>query len=239
MITPQLPLNLQLPSYATFANFCTTAANHQLVAHLKSVSQGTGEFLIYCWGEQGVGKTHLLQASCHAATQHGLTAMYLDLADSQCWCPQLLQGFEQINLVCLDNIHVLAGQSAWEMALFNLYNSLQAHQQHLVVSANVAPVHLILTLPDLMSRLAAGLSFQIGKLNDAEKQQVLQQLAQRRGLRLDAHVAAYMLHRYARDMKTLSLLLDKLDHVSLSVQRRLTIPLVKQVLDDLVVSREA
>ena len=43
-------------------------------------------------------------------------------------------------------------------------------------------------------------------------------------------VARFLLNRSSRDMKTLIATLDRLDQASISAQRRLTIPFVKETL---------
>ncbi len=36
-----------------------------------------------------------------------------------------LQGLEQLDLVCVDDIHVIAGDRAWEEALFHCFNRIR------------------------------------------------------------------------------------------------------------------
>ena len=60
----------------------------------------------------------------------------------------------------------------------------------------------------------------------------LTRLAAERGLVLQSEIGRYLLNRCPRDMKHLQILLDELDRASLVAQRRLTIPFVKEVLQD-------
>jgi DnaA-homolog protein len=61
----------------------------------------------------------------------------------------------------------------------------------------------------------------------------LQLRARHRGLELPDDTARYLLTRSRRDMTSLYALLDRLDRESLRTQRRLTVPFVREVLQNL------
>jgi DnaA family protein len=97
-------------------------------------------------------------------------------------------------------------------------------------AANVVPTALGLQLPDLLSRLMNGVILQIQTLTDAEKLAALQLRANMRGFELPLEVGQFLLQRWPRNLSVLFAALEKLDHLSLVEQRRLTIPFVKQAL---------
>lgn len=221
---PQLPLRIGLRDSATFANFypgTNAGASHVL-------QQGEEPF-IYLWGASGCGKSHLLQAACHAAGEQGVLAIYLPL-DEQGMAPSMLEGLESMGLVCLDNLQAVAGDSAWEIALFHLYNRLRECGNRLLAAGNGAPGSLGLGLPDLVSRLGWGPVFQLQSLDDAGKAEALRLRAANRGMQMPTEVATYLLQRAPRDMHALFDLLERLDEGSLAAQRKLTIPFVRQLL---------
>ncbi|MFO7603771.1 MAG: DnaA regulatory inactivator Hda [Gammaproteobacteria bacterium] len=221
MMIQQLPLAVRLLDSATFDNFFA-AGNESAVNDLKSAVQP----FVYLWGVAGSGKTHLLQAACHA---RGSGSAYLPLG-AEGIVPEMLDGMEQMSLLCLDNLDAIAGDPAWETALFHLYNRLHDLQHQLVVAASMSPRALPLTLPDLQSRLGWGISYQLAELADADKLIALQMRAQRRGMHLPTEVAEYLLRRYPRDMVSLFALVERLDEGSLAAQRKITIPFVRQLL---------
>lgn len=218
----QLPLGIQLRDTATFASFYP-AQNQQLLAALKE-SEETG---IYFWGASGAGKSHLLQALCHEKTESGKRVAWLPLAEPGLM-PAMLEDMEQFDLICVDDLQQVAGNDDWEIALFHLYNRIQARAGRLVISANQPLASLPVKLPDLASRLGWGLVYQLQELADDDKQAALQLRAGARGIELADEVAAYLLRRAPRDMKSLFSLLDRLDEASLVAQRKLTIPFVRE-----------
>lgn len=185
---------------------------------------------VFVFGASGSGKSHLLYAACVQAQELGLTSQLLALDEFAQYSPRMLDNLEQLDLVCLDNIGAVAGNSHWQVALFDLYNRLSEHGKKLIIVADDQPTALGFTLPDLVSRLQACTVFQLRLLSDDDKQKLLQQKARVRGLDLPDEVARYLLNRQQRDIRALVSMLDILDKASMVHQRRLTIPFVKDVL---------
>ena len=225
----QLTLGVGLKDEATFANYFA-GKNSQLIDELKKTAQGVGENVIYLYGSGGQGCTHLLQACCHEANQHQLSSVYIPLRSLLEFSPDIFEGLESLQLVCIDDVHMLAGKLAWEEAFFHAYNRIRDTGGRLIVTANVMPKLLGVTLPDVVSRLFWGMVFQLQSLTDQEKLLVLIMRAERRGMMLSEEVGKFILTHCPRHMSTLFAALDALDKVSLAAQRKLTIPFIKAVL---------
>lgn len=226
----QLALGLQLQDSARFSNF-VAGDNSELLECLEGLAPAPGGAQVFCWGKPGSGRSHLLQACCHRLSRQGAGTAYLALDDIEGLPTALLDGWEHQAVVCLDNIESLAARPAWQEAVFHLYNRLRDSGNSLVVSADCAPAHLPLALPDLKSRLGAGLVYQLRSLNEAQSLEALQLRADRRGFELPEETGRYLLKRVPRDLPALMTMLERLDAASLAARRRLTIPFVKTALD--------
>lgn len=234
-MTLQLPLGITLPAVATFDSYIA-GLNELMVDLLKQCAQGMGEQQIYYWGASGSGKSHLLQAICHKAGDNDvsnsrLSITYLPLDQLLDHGPDILEGLESLDVICIDDLQLLSGNSRWEGALFSLINKIRAAHGRLIMAADVNVNELGIKLPDLLSRLSWGPVFQLKPLNDDDKLKALKQLASARGLELSDEVGRYMLRRYHRSMTFLCEQLDCLDKASLAAQRRLTVPFIKSILD--------
>lgn len=229
----QLPLGVRLRDDATFANFYPgiNAAAQGYVERLCEPEAGWVESLVYLWGPLGVGRSHLLQAACHRLEQQGAAALYLPLEEVAELGPALLEGLEQFELVCLDDVQRVATDPQWQEALFHLFNRLRDSGRRLLLSADAAPRELPLTLADLRSRLSQALVFQLRELSDEDKLRALQLRAFRRGLQMSEETGRFILTRSGRSMNELFEVLERLDQASLQAQRKLTIPFLKEVLD--------
>lgn len=220
----QLPLRIGFTHRATFANFIT-GANAALVDALSAwlARRLPGE-LFYLWGSTGSGRSHLLAAAGDAAECMASSFAYVPLAEPGAFSTALLDGLETCNLVCLDDVDAVAGNRAWEEALFHLYNRMKDVDSRLLVSAACSPGELRLTLPDLKSRLTWGLTYRLEPLDDDGKRDLLRQQAAERGLELSPEAADYLLSRCPRDTRALVRLIEQLDSAAMAAQRRLTIP---------------
>jgi DnaA family protein len=183
---------------------------------------------MYLFGPHGGGKSHLLQAACHLAPAN---SAYLPLAELYAApAADLLSRLERQGLVCIDDLDRIAGNPAWEEALFHFFNRARECGCRLLFAGRSSPRRLPLTLEDLRSRLGWGPVFQLPAPDDDQLQAILQFRARRRGLDMPPEVARFLVSRAPREMAALMQRLDTLDTRSLADQRALTVPFVKQAL---------
>jgi DnaA family protein len=219
----QLALGIRLRAEAIFASFWP-GDNAEAVAALKATTTAP----LWLWGAQGTGKTHLLQAVCAAA---GDTAAYFPLDRTLALPPEALAGYERTPLLCLDDVDAVAGDPAWERALFRLFNEAADLGGKLIFAAAAAPRQGAWLLEDWRSRAAACIVYQLRELDDGGRVAALQLRAAQRGLQLPQETAQYLLKRMPRDLHSLFEVLDRLDEASLVAQRRLTIPFIRDALE--------
>lgn len=225
----QLPLSLRLRDSAVFGNF-VAGANDEALDYLQRCFGRGNEPLTYLWGEAGTGKSHLLQALCHAAGGRDEAAVYLPLCRASEFPFEALNGLEAVSVVCLDDVDAIAGQLDWERTLLQLFERIHASGGALAVTAKRPPGEAGLRLPQLGSRMAWGMTFQLRALDDAQRLQALEQRARRRGMSLHGDVARYLVRHYGGDSHALFDALEQLDQASLVAKRRLTIPFIRDVL---------
>lgn len=226
---PQLPLGLSLRESARFDSYYP-GDNLEALRALQSAVPGAGEPLVFLAGGPGVGKSHLLQAACLAASAAARSVAYLPLGERLAMEPRVLEGLEQQDLVCLDDLDAIAGDSSWEQAVFVLFNRIRDSGGSLLVAAAARPDQCGFGLPDLVSRLGWGVTYVLAPLLDEQMIDALQLRAQGRGLQLPEETARFLLRRMPRDPVSVFGLLDRLDEASMIEQRPLTIPFVKAVL---------
>jgi DnaA family protein len=230
----QLTLSVQLPDDETFASF-KSESNQMVVQQLTHFLDHIGDenkqvHSLFLFGLTDVGKSHLLHASCAYADTLGITSLCLSFSELTQLSVDVLDGLENIDLVCLDDIQLIAGNNIWQQGVFDLYNRMVEQNKCLIITGDQSAAQLNISLPDLVSRLSWGLTEQLKPLSDKEKSFALQYRAQQRGLTMNDDVARFLINRLSRDMTSLIAALEQLDQASIREQRRITIPFIKDVL---------
>ena len=225
----QLPLAIRLRERAVFGHF-VAGSNGPLLEQLHAVAAAAASGVFWLAGEEGVGKSHLLQATCAEALERQVEAVYLSLQQLKQFGPEALQGWPRARIVALDDIAAVLGDRGWEQALFGLYREVEERHAALLIAARPPPLLLPFSLPDLASRLAAAQLLIVHRLDDSAQRQALRLRAQARGMELPEETALYLQRRFRRELPALYELLDAIDEAALRAQRRLTVPFIREVL---------
>ena len=224
----QLTFDFFKSSDFDFDGFFSTERNLEIVSVMKSWAAGSGSGVVYLWGESSVGKTHLLQSALKCCNKRSI---YVPLKEVPKLNPESFENLEQVGILALDDVGVLAGRQNYEEALFRLFNAVVSKGARLLLSGRNHPLRQGFSLKDLTSRLCSHLVYKVWQLPDGEKKAALELLAKRRGIKVDRTVWDFILKRSKRDMGSLVALLNELDEYSFTHMRRLTIPLVKNFLN--------
>jgi DnaA family protein len=228
LYSPQIPLPLGSTPESRFDNF-VAGCNQARVDAIRHFPDDNAPVL-YLSGEESCGKTHLLNALCREERDQGRTAFYLGLGQSSAASTEMLQGLSGIDLVCLDDCDNVVGDIDREEAIFHVFNRLRAGGGKLVVSARRSLRKLDFKLPDLRSRLGSGLQIKLGPLEESDKEQVLRWRARALDLDVPDEVINYLLRRSRRHLADLLNVLDQLQRAAFTAKRRVTIPLVREIL---------
>lgn len=230
MPTRQLALpGIALGDVARFDAFWPgpNAAAREAARHAAA---GRSDPVVFLHGPSASGKTHLLKAAWRAATERGARSGYLPMDQALMLDPELIDGWGNLDLVCLDALERIAGFWAWERALFRLAEELRERDAILLAAARQPPDRLGLELADLASRLAWGPIYALTPLDDAGLADLAVHLAAARGLELSRPVADFLVHRLQRGPREVVLAMNHLDQAALAAQRRLTVPFIRETL---------
>ena len=219
----QLLLDLRPEQAASFANF-VTGRNAELVARLATLSTPGVFDQIYLWGPPGSGRSHLLRATLAAALAQQRPACLIESAQLG---EQLAP--EPNSLIILDDVENL--NEVAQIMLFRAFNAARLIGLSLLMSGSQPPLRLQPALrEDLRTRIGSAMIYEVQPLNEAEKAAALRRHGTERGMSLDDSLIDYLLRHGRRDLPTLLAVLDALDRTSLELQRPLTLPLLREIL---------
>jgi DnaA family protein len=222
----QLVLDIRPDAPPTLENF-VAGANAELLATVSLlVTPATAARLparhIYLWGAPGSGRSHLLRAVADAARGAGRPAHLLGAKAVDDDLPETAGA-----LLAIDDVDQLS--PAAQIALFNAFNRARSNGQSLLLAGPAAPLGLTLR-EDLRTRIGQSLIYQVQPLDDAARTEILTTLAARRGLRLADEVVDFLLRHGRRELASLLAVLDALDRASLERKRPITLPLLREMI---------
>ena len=214
----QLIFDFSSHDYPGFDKFLGTE-NAELVYVLQHKH---GQF-IYVWGEEGAGKSHLLQAWVAQALDAGRNAIYIDAAATP-----LTEAALDAEYLAIDQIEKLNNEEqALLFAIFNRFRN--SSKGFLLLSSEYTPQQLVIR-EDLRTRMAYCLVYEVKPLTDREKIDALVSMAAARQVTIDPEIFEYLLNHGRRDMDSLMQMLDTLDNYAVMMGKRITLPLLRQLL---------
>jgi DnaA-homolog protein len=215
----QLVFELAAPEPPCLANFLP-GRNAELLAVLPAFIDGRHNAIgLLLWGAPASGKSHLLAAAVALARQRGLAARYVahprDIADDEIGADTVMA------IDCIDE-----ADAAGAGRMFTLFNVLQERNGRMI-AATRAPLATLPLREDLRTRLGWGLVYEVLALADEDKSMALGAYAKERGFALSGDVIDYLLRHGRRDMRSLLATLAALDRRSLATKRPITVPMIR------------
>ena len=219
MISPirQLPLDLGHRPALDRDAFLVTGSNADAVGWIDRWPAWPMPALVL-EGPPGAGKTHLASV-WRARAEAGLVEG--DALDAV-QVPDLLEAGRPLVVERADR--------AAEQPLLHLYNACAERRLSLLLTAEGAPARWGTRLPDLSSRLKALPVASIGAPDDRLVHAVLIKLFADRQLIVADDVVDFLTARMERSFEAASRLVAAIDAASLAAQRRVSVPLARDVL---------
>ena len=175
--------------------------------------------MVLLHGEEGCGKTHLAHVFATISMATFIDAARVGSAPAD----QLLTGNHRW---VLDDVECVRDASA----LAQLINHVRARGDYLLLTARKPAAELSFTLADLQSRLKALPAIALGAPDDALLMAVLAKAFADRQLRIAPDVLPYAITRLERRYEAVQQFAARMDTLSLTTARAVTLPLVRRAL---------
>lgn len=221
--TNQIPLDLPHRASLERDNFLITGSNAHAVTWVDQWPNWPAPVLII-YGPPASGKTHL---SCVWAQQ--TSAVCLDLQNYPSIDPESV--LEDTKAIILDDVDAYLSNAESETFLFHLYNLAKEKNAHLMMTMTSSPNYIDFKLPDLRSRLCAAPSVAIEPPSDEELMTILVKMFADRQIQISMDVLNYIMPRIERSYDVARTLVERADSLSLAEKNKITIPLIKRVIE--------
>ncbi|PHZ86111.1 HdaA/DnaA family protein [Paremcibacter congregatus] len=223
MTAVQIPFNIPVREAFNAEDYLVTASNVEAVNWIDRWPDWRGVHCTILYGTRGCGKTHLSHV-----WQQKTGAKYGDL--TQITTADLDQ---MPACLVLEDVDGLLTDIEQQEMLFHLYNWQKEKGGSLLLTAAQHPKHWSLSLPDLQSRMLAAISIEIGAPDDELLAAVIVKQFTDRQITVPQEVVNYLMLRIERSFAAARDIVSRIDTLALSRQRKITVPLVRNLLDDL------
>lgn len=209
-------IRLALNPRYVFENFIVGPSNRLAHAAALATAENPARSYnpLFLHGSVGLGKTHLLQAICHAIAERNPAARisYLSCEEfvnnyisavKRGTLEAFRQGVRTLDVLLIDDIHFLADREGSQEEFFHTFNTLHNAQKQIILSSDAAPKN-IPTLEDrLVSRFKWGMVAQIDAPTFEMRVAILRRKAEMHGCAISDEILNFIASNIASNIREL------------------------------------
>lgn len=195
----------QLQPHYTFENFVVGPSNQVAHAAARAVADKPGGTYnpLFLYGSVGLGKTHLLQAICHAILKRSPSFRIVYLTCEQFTNEYVsaiqrnaTEGFRSrirtVDMLAIDDIHFLAGKQRTQEEFFHSFNMLHQANKQVILSSDGPPTDIPTLEERLVSRFKWGLVEELEQPETETRMAIIRRKAELMQLTLPSEVVEYI-----------------------------------------------
>ena len=239
------PRGLHLNEHYTFDTFVIGHSNQLAHAAAVAVSDSPGQTYnpLFMYGSVGLGKSHLLQAICHASVPklvHRRLA-YLSCetfvnefisAIQRSQLPRFRDRYRQLDLLLIDDIQFLSRAERSQEEFFHTFNDLYNAQKQIVISSDVPPHEITGLQERLTSRFKSGLVARIDPPSYEMRMAILHRKAELRRVAVPRDVIEYIATIITSNIRELDGGIMKITAYASLLKQPITLDLARTALNE-------
>ncbi len=246
----ELDHNQPLNDDYTFEHFVVGPGNRLAHAAAVAVAENPGQTYnpLFIHGDVGLGKTHLMQAICHATNRtdvnHKLmfiscetfTNHFIEAVEHGA-LNQFRYRYRHVDLLVIDDIQFLGERERSQEEFFHTFNTLYQAQKQIVLSADCSPSEIPSLEMRLVSRFNSGLVASIDPPCLETRMAIIRKKAKLRCIEVPEDVVKLVATRIETNVRDIEGVLVKLDALSQTRAGKIDLDIALEALGSLDTAR--
>jgi chromosomal replication initiator protein len=226
----------------TFEQFVVGPSNRLAHAACQAVCNQPGRVYnpLFIHGSSGLGKTHLLQATCLALSR-GLPSLEILYVTCESFVNDFVRAIRDGQIeafheyvrncgaIVIDDVQFIANRESSQEELFHTFNALYQYGRQIILSADTPPTEIPTLEERLVSRFTWGLVTKIDPPNRETRHAILAKKAELHGCQAPADVLDYIAERVASNVRSLEGALKGVMLESSASREPITLELAKRL----------
>lgn len=207
----------------SFVNFIVGADNQLAFSACEAVMRNPGKSYnpLYIYGDVGLGKTHLLQATGNEilkkfkdkkvvyTTADKFITDYVTAVKKRN-VERMREKYRDIDVLVIDDVQFLSKKEQTQNELYNIFNILYDANKQIVISGDRAPKELTELEPRLRSRFEWWITVDIGKPDFETRLAIIQEKAREKEFMIPQDVAEFIAANVTENVRELEWVLNQL-----------------------------
>lgn len=242
--TSDMELMYFSPDY-TFDNFVVGPCNRLTHAACIAVSENPGATYnpLFIHGNVGLGKTHLLQATCHSTMKSRKTCnvMYLSCETFVNHFIRAVENgdlydfrykYRHVDMLVIDDIQFLSARDRSQEEFFHTFNTLYQSRRQIVMTADVGPAEIPNLEDRLISRFSQGLVTRIDQPCFETRMAILNKKVMMRGIDVPEEVIDFIARKIESNTRELEGALTKIHGMAMVDGQQITMDIAQAALGE-------
>ena len=227
----------------TFDSFVIGPANRLAHAACLAVSQGPGRTYnpLFIHGSVGLGKTHLLQATCQKVSE-ALSGARISILSCETFVNSFIEAvgagklddfryrYRHADVLAIDDIQFLANHEQTQDEFFHTFNTLYQAQKQIILSSDRGPDQIADLEERLISRFNWGLVARIDRPCYETRIAIVKKKAHLRGIHLPEDVACFIGGRIDSNTRELEGAIAKVTMLAQVTDRKIDLAVAEEAL---------
>lgn len=235
------------PRY-TFDNFVVGPSNRFSHAAATAVSESPAKVYnpLFIYGGVGLGKTHLMQAVCHAILEREGRGVKICYLPSEKFTNELIdaiqhhstarfrQKYRGVDVLVIDDVHFIAGKESTQEEFFHTFNALYDAHKQIIISSDRIPKDISNLEERLVSRFEWGLVTDIQPPDFETRVAILKKKMEHESTPIPDEVVFFIAQSVKTNIRELEGALIRVLAYSLLENKHISLELTREVLKDFV-----